>query len=189
MRIPKEVSVIGIDMDDVTADLSSKALYYYNLNKIDKITKEDLLSWHGNWDLLKEHYLTPSIYSELPVIDGSVEVLKELNEKYHVVFITASPSVDCTVSKLNWVDEHFPFIGSDNVIATKYKYLINADVLFDDSPEFLPKFNGYRVLMEQIYNNHLTDIDYDFKVNNWEGFKQVIEDLENRNQLLKKKLV
>lgn len=183
----KDISVLGIDLDDVTADLSRVVLEYYNFENNKNITELDLNSWHGNWELMRKYYLTSSIYGELPVIGGAQDVLAELNEKYHVVFITASPNIDSTMEKLNWVDRNFPFIGSENVFVTKNKYLINADVLFDDSPEFLPKFRGYRVLMDKIYNGHLDlNTDYDYKVRNWFEFKNVIEELEYTNKLFSK---
>lgn len=178
--------ILGIDMDDVTADLNEMALMLYNRDHPNSpLTKEDLDDWYGNWDLLKEYYTREDIYRELPVIEGSVEVLEELSRRnYHIVFVTASPTPKATLAKLEWVDKHFPFIGSNNVIATRHKHLIKADLLFDDSPEFLPRFEGYRVLMDRIYNQHLKVGDhYEVRVRDWGEFLKVIEMLEDEGYL------
>lgn len=174
----KGLEVLGIDMDDVTADLSEKVLYYYNLENEKQITRNDLDCWYGNWDIMKDYYLNSNIYGELDVIDGSQEVLKDLNERYNIIFITASPNAESTLEKMSWVDRNFPFVGSQNVISTRHKHLINANLLFDDSPEFIKEFKGIRVLMDAIYNRHLLSNDFDYRVKDWFEFNDVITKLE-----------
>lgn len=176
--------VLAIDMDDVTAMLNDHALNYRNLDFPDNVlTINDLHDWDANWDIMKDYYMKDGIYAELAVASGAVEVLRELNERYHVIFLTASPTIGATVEKMEWVDRHFDFIGSQNVIATRYKYLINADLLFDDSPSFIRGFTGIRVLHTQPYNVNLEAEHFDYRVGNWYEFRDLIEALENANAL------
>lgn len=176
--------VLGIDMDDVTAKLNEKALELYNIDNGSKIlTMDDLHCWDANWDILSKYYMKEGIYESLEVEEGSQDVLRRLSEDFHVLFVTASPSIEATREKMLWVDRHFPFVGHQNVIATRYKYLVNADVLFDDSPSFLPKFPGVRVLMDRVHNQTLTEQDFDYRVTNWYDFEDLVLDLNKENLL------
>lgn len=181
----RDLPVLGIDMDDVTADLISRSVELYNKdNYDDQIKKEDLNCWYGNWEIMKDYYMMEGIYADLPVIEGSKEVLKRLGSRYEIFFITASPTPKATFDKMEWVDRHFPFIGSGRVIATRYKHLINADLLFDDSPAFLPEFKGLRVLMDGGHNQHLVKgVDYEERVFDWKGFESYIIKVEEKGLL------
>lgn len=176
--------VLGIDMDDVTAKLNERALELYNKENVNNVlTMDDLHCWDANWDLMSKYYMQEGIYSALDVEEGAQDALKRLSEDFHVIFVTASPSVAATTEKMLWVDEHFPFVGHQNVIATRHKYLVNANLLFDDSPSFLPKFPGVRVLMDRVHNQTLGNGDFDYRVFDWYQFEDLVLDLDKDGQL------
>lgn len=166
--------VIAIDLDGVTADLDKRVLELYNEDNNTNLTNEDCNSWEGNWDLFKDYYVKEGIYSELELFEGAYEVIGELMKNHHVIFVTASPSIKAVTEKMEWVEKHFGDLGItfQNVISTRNKYLIKADVLIDDSPEFLPKFTGTRILMNTAYNQHLVKFkDYEHRVYDWNTTK------------------
>ena len=60
--------------------------------------------------------------------------------KEHEVFIVTAPwtqAVSCYNEKRKWVEKHLPFFNIDRIIFTKYKYLLDGDIIVDDCPEHL----------------------------------------------------
>ena len=58
-------------------------------------------------------------YANLPIIDGSVQIMAELLKKYELYLVTARQIVFEEVTR-KWVDKHFPNIFKKIVFANHY---------------------------------------------------------------------
>lgn len=150
---------IAIDMDDVLADLVPKWLSVYNKEWDDNLVKEDLLEWDITkfvkpecGDKIYEIIMRDGFYADLDIISGAQEGVKALQEMdYNICIASASPKSAYT-DKHNWIKKHFPTINTDNIIFTKNKSLVKADLLLDDGIHNLESFTGFKVLFTNPWN-------------------------------------
>ena len=89
--------------------------------------------------------------------------------------------------KMEWVDEHYPQIGSKKIIFSQHKGIINGDVLIDDLFENLNGFSGLRVLFARPWNQHITPPQpanptarQCIKTGNWDEIIKIVESLGNQ---------
>lgn len=162
---------IAIDMDEVMADLVSKHLTVYNRDFSDNITLHDLRGTRLR-DLRPHHqkeiyaYLrTPDFFRDLPVMEGSQEVIEALCSQYEVFITTAAMEVPTSFSaKYEWLREHFPFLSDMNYVFCGDKSIIRADYLIDDNVRHFKNFGGQGILFSAAHN--ITETGY-VRVNNW----------------------
>lgn len=172
------MAIIHIDLDDTTVDFLLGVCNYHNANlEVEEhVTLLHLTDWHSNSKFIEPHLVNEGLYFNLEIKENAIEVLKRLNERHQVKFLTAFPTAQSAKEKVEFVEKHFPFIGVKNTTLTWNKGDIKGDLLLDDSPLFLPTFDGVKVCFDAIYNQH---IECDYRVYNWRGFEMVIEQLEH----------
>lgn len=174
MNIIKNVKrgIIGVDQDDVLAELIPKWIAKYNELYGDKLTPEDIKSW----DIHK--YVRPccgekiygildfhKFYRDLDVVENSQKVLKELSEEYDIFVITdAMASRMSFKSKFDWLQENFPFIPKKNYVFTGNKSIFAGDYLIDDGVHNLEVFKGKGLLFTRPHN--ISNDKFE-RVNNW----------------------
>jgi 5'(3')-deoxyribonucleotidase len=131
---------IAFDQDEVLAELTKKWLAYYNRDYSDNIRKEDIKSWGI------ENYVKPEcgikiydylsihkFYRDLEVVDGAVEVTKELTKYYDLFVVTdAMYNRMSFKAKFDWLQELFPHIPKNNIVFCGNKSIVAADYLIDD---------------------------------------------------------
>jgi 5'(3')-deoxyribonucleotidase len=163
---------IAIDMDEVLADPIKKFVQLYNR---DYNVPTDFLQEPG-----KEffYHLPPEInnkwyeyinekgfFRDLPIMEGAVEAVKKLQENNDVYIVSAAMEFRNSLEdKLDWLGEHFPFIGWRNIIFCGDK-IINADVLIDDRAKNFVGFAGRKLLFTSPHNLLLNEYE---RVNNWQ---------------------
>lgn len=167
-------------MDEVVADLIGYSCFLHEVETGEKIDRNTLTDWEMNGRILRPYFHREGVYRKLDVIKDSQMVLRELSVNHRIFFVTAAPTPSSAMEKKMWVDEHFPWIGQKNVITTYNKELIRGDLLFDDSPEFLPKFPGIQVCMDAPHNRH---IDFPYRVKDWISFLKLIEFFESNGTI------
>lgn len=96
----------------------------------------------------------PDFFRDLEVLDAdSIEVVRELNERFDVYIATAAMDVPGSFNaKYDWLREHFPFLNTQNYVFCGNKAVINTDYLIDDSPRQLTAFKGQGILYSMPYN-------------------------------------
>lgn len=169
---------IAVDMDEVIADPLSKFIRLYNR---DYAVPLDLQILPGNeifshvpehakmklWEYINEK----GFFRDLEVIPDSVEVMKQLQEKYEVFIVSAAMEFPNSLQdKYEWLAEHFPFIGWQNIIFCGHK-IVDVDIIIDDRIKNFKDFNGRKLLFTSPHNMLLTDYE---RVNTW---KEVAEKL------------
>lgn len=152
---------IGIDVDDVVADLLTAWLARYNLLYDDALTPEDLDRWELDQCVSKAcgkkifGMLTPDIYREVKPIPGAFLACEQYRRLGSVFFVSACLDLGHEVAKFQWLvdhgflapDEGFRFIA---VRDTKRDVLV--DVLLDDKPEHVNEFPGWALLLNRPHN-------------------------------------
>ena len=169
---------IAIDMDEVLADPISKFIKLYNRdygipidtviepgNEIYQHVPEHIN--HKWFDYINEK----GFFRDLPVIEGSIDALKKLQEQHEVYIVSAAIEFPKSLEdKIDWLGEHFPFISWKNIVFCGDK-IIKADVLIDDRIKNFSGFDGRKLLFSSPHNMLITDYE---RVDTWQ---QVLEKL------------
>lgn len=138
--------------------------------------------------------LTKLPFASLPAIPGALDAVRKLRTRGHdVVVVTDAMAPEIAAGKLLWLRCNLPELPRENVIITKRKSLIMADVLIDDSPEQIaawvaahPKVSDnatkrwrYPITMSYPYNANCTA----YHLGNWREplafWDAVVEHIEN----------
>ena len=100
-------------------------------------------------------------------MEGSIEGLRYLNEKYDVLIVSSATEFPgCLDDKQAWLQEHFPFIGWQQMIFCGKKDSVAGDIMLDDHPKNLSHFDGLRYIFTQPHNALLEENSY-HRVTDW----------------------
>jgi 5'-nucleotidase len=168
---------IGIDMDQVLADLMTEWLNRYNADYNDNLKPEDITSWEFHMTVKPEcgkriyTYLdNPHMFSYLPVMDGAQDVVYELSKYFDIFVVTAVWNIGNVAPKYNWLRRYFPFLDEKNFVFTRNKSIVNADFLIDDKPSnFDGGFRGQGILFDAPHNRNENRYP---RVHNWEEVRE-----------------
>lgn len=174
---------IWLDMDEVIVNFLGELFYQYNI-KYDKNVKiSDIESWELEPYIGKEGiniFQQPGFFASLKPIPGAIETINKLYNEGHKIFIISKPENKYSVvEKYEWVEKYLPFL-IDNLILVRNKseflnMLGNDGILFDDCAEYLEIYKGITVAMNRPYN-YICESYY--KVDNWDGFYEIVKNLE-----------
>jgi len=167
---------IAIDMDEVLADPISKFIKLYNRDyglPLDTILDPGNEIYHHvpahvntKWF---EYINEKGFFRDLPVIEGSIEALKKLQENNEIYIVSAATEFRNSLEdKMDWLQEHFPFISWQNIVFCGNK-IIKADVLIDDRIKNFADFDGRKLLFTSSHNMLITNYE---RVDNWEQVLQ-----------------
>ena len=110
-------------------------------------------------------------YRTLPVMEGAIEVLAELNAD-HEIFIASTPPwtrPEVWGHKREWLEEHFPYLKR-RLILTHRKDLLIGDVLIDDTRfRGQPDFQGNWFWFNKDWDNR-----------NWSACLEYIKNLNEK---------
>jgi 5'(3')-deoxyribonucleotidase len=163
---------IAIDMDEVLADTIAKFIDLYEIRHQTKISLGDMHGKEFNEILpphlsssLRQYINEKGFFRDLPVMPGSQEVVKALMEKYDVYIASAAMEFKNSLEdKLEWLNEHFPFISWTNIIFCGHK-IVDVDIMIDDRIKNFVTFDGRKLLYTSPHNMLINDYE---RVNNWD---------------------
>lgn len=147
---------IAVDMDCVMADLYNTIAAYE-----EKVTnkKTDLNSVRGilipqAFPHCRECLAQKGIYENAPVMEGAIETLKYLNEKYRVLIVSAATEYpDSMKEKIVWLNRYFPYLHWKQFVFCGTKDFVLADIMIDDKLSNLTSFRGNtKILFAQPQN-------------------------------------
>ena len=172
---------IGIDCDGVLRDLITcitdtvKETHPQHADKILTPTSWDWEQWLPFWtDDETEKYVFEDNYLdffgvECPPIKSAVEDWNKLRawaiENGHELILVSAQRPHCIEPTEEWL-QRWGFVGWDEIHFEKNKHLVDVDVLIDDSPEKLEKFekesvnHGTAICMKQSWNKDFSDTHY-----------------------------
>lgn len=151
---------IFVDMDEVLADTYQAHIDLYNQEFNGKLTKDDCFGkevWmcvpESHQRSVKDHARRIGFFEDLPLIQDSQEVMRELCEKHEVYIASAAMQFPNSLKeKSDWLDEYFPFIDWKHRILCGHKFMLKGDVLIDDRSYNLKKFEGRSILFTSPHN-------------------------------------
>lgn len=163
---------ICIDMDDVLADTLGEHIARYNRDHSEAVTKADL---HGKWlweivsadrqEGLEGYLRSEEFFEDLPVMEDSQRVVRELAKHYEIFIATAAMEFPNSFgAKYRWLRRHFPWLNPSNFVYCGDKSILNADYLVDDQPLHFRRFAGEGILFTAPHNLNVSQYR---RVDNW----------------------
>jgi len=159
-------------MDEVIADPMGAMIDWYKQQYNAEINYDKMLA--GSWilgfpeehqNLIWERLHSPGFFRNLPVMEDSVQVLKELNKRYEVFIVSAAMEFpNSLVDKYEWLMEHFPFFSWRQIALCGDKKLICGDYMIDDHVKNLKHFRGKAYMYTSAHNLEITEYE---RINNW----------------------
>ena len=161
---------IALDMDEVIADVMPKFLDLYEQEFGTRLQKEDYwgkekLYRNKGVEHIRDFLFQKGFFADLPVMEHSQEVVRELHEEYEIFITTAAMEFKFSLEdKYNWLNQHFPFIHWKNFVFLGDKSIIRADYMIDDNVKNLRTFPGKQLLYTAYHNVEVTNYT---RVNDW----------------------
>jgi 5'-nucleotidase len=167
-----------IDMDEVIADPMGEMMEWYKNNYGAEADRNKMLG--GSWvrgfpeehqQLIRERLFSPGFFRNLPVMEDSQHVLKEMNEQYEIFIVSAATEFPNSLKdKLEWLLEHFPFFSWKQLVLCGDKRMVQGDYMIDDHERNLKHFTGKPYLFTSWHNLNVTGYD---RLNNWKEVAEV----------------
>ncbi|GAB4247762.1 MAG: 5'-3'-deoxyribonucleotidase [Saprospiraceae bacterium] len=169
---------IALDMDEVLADVVPKFLDFYERDFGRRPKKEE---WWGkkiyqlpNASHIRGYLHEPGFFADLPVMEGSVEIVQWLCRYFDVFAVTAATEFPNSLrDKYDWLEKHFPFIGWKKLVLCGDKSIICADYMIDDHAYNLERFKGVPLLYTSSHNVDETRFT---RLNNWAEVRAFFEE-------------
>jgi 5'(3')-deoxyribonucleotidase len=168
---------IAVDMDEVIAEVEPKLKALYEAHTGKPLPTEDyrgkkIYSLPGVQQL-RQKLFEPGFFADLPVMPGSQEQLKWLQQHYDIYIVTAAAEFrNSLAEKHAWLEAHFPFIHWKQMVFCGDKSIIKADYMIDDHPHNLETFQGKGLLFTAYHN---VDEGRFERVNNWREVRAFFE--------------
>lgn|SRR5574343_271562 len=155
------------DMDGVIANCLDYWLEKYNKDYDDDLKPEDIVSYNTHKYVKPEcglkiydYILEEGFFLNATCLQEDIDELRRLHDSdIDVHFATKAPFNSKYVmrEKCQWVDKHFPFIGSNKIIFLQNKSLLRGDFLIEDCPDNLVDFKGIKILYTRPWNQYVDD--------------------------------
>lgn len=158
-----------VDMDGVLADVYSQFLDMDEKETGIRQPLENLLGRPEREVFMNErnYVLSKGFFRSAPLIEGSVAAVEELNKKYDLFIVSAAMEFPQSLpEKLEWLQEHFPFLSWKQIVFCGSKTIINGDIMIDDHFKNLDYFTGKTYLFSQPHN-HGQDNKQHTRVSAW----------------------
>jgi len=170
---------IALDMDEVIADVIPK---FSDIFEAEFGRRPKLEEYRGGkiYDVndakhIRNALFEPGFFADLPVMEGSQEVVKWMNEHFDLYIVTAAAEFRNSLQdKYDWLGKNFPFIHWSKYVFCGNKSIINADYLIDDHVKNMLRFSGKGVLYTASHNINNTDYD---RVNDWKEVREYFENV------------
>jgi 5'(3')-deoxyribonucleotidase len=169
---------ILIDMDEVMADTMGGMAIWYRENGYQGIIDQSKMPG-GSWikgfpeehqALLRSHLFDPGFFRNLPVMKDCVPVIEQLNKKYKVFIVSAAMEFPNSLKdKMDWLNEHFSFLGWRQFVFCGSKSVVQGDYMIDDLVRNFTGFAGKAYLYGGPHNTEITGFD---RLNSWEEVAQ-----------------
>lgn len=165
-------------MDGVLADVEAQYLKWYERDYSLKMTKDDIQGKNEDTAFpekgaLRKFVNTEGFFLTLPVMEGAIDAIKLLSEKFEIYIVSAAMEFPLSLpEKLEWLNINFPSISWCNIIFCGDKSIINTDYMIDDYTKNLDHFKGKTIMFHAFHN---TMHNHHVRANNW---KEVLELLD-----------
>ena len=170
---------IAVDMDEVIADSFAKHLSIYNQRTGRNLTPELVASKglrslipQDRWEEFAGIPHEDGFFADLELIEGSREALLELSRNHDIYIASAAMEVPSSFAgKFEWLQKHFAFIPTSQIVFCGDKNVVNADVLVDDRSRHFKEFRGTGILFTAPHNAAETE---NLRANNWNDVLRIL---------------
>lgn len=170
------MKTIAVDMDGVLANVYSQfiqmhAAEFGKMYTMDEISGLPELEVFPNE---REYVNSPGFFRNAPVINDSQTILRRLNDAYKVFIVSAAMEFPNSLAeKQLWLNEHFPFIGWQQMVFCGSKQIIKADIMIDDYFKNLDFFTGETILFTQPHNK-MANCGKHKRVESWKQIEELL---------------
>jgi 5'(3')-deoxyribonucleotidase len=177
--------IIGIDVDDVIANLMSRWLEYYNFDHEDNLKEQDIKSWAISkytkiGDSIYDYLKLPSLYDDIHPVSNSVWGISCLRKmSFKIVFITAS-TPEQSGRKYKWLCDYSIIEHRKEYIEALDKSLVKVDYLIDDNPENVVNASGQGIVFTKEWNKTLAGYP---RMNNWSDIVSYFVCVANQREI------
>ncbi len=144
-----------IDMDGVLADVYLQFIAMEEKESSSKINIQDLKGKeeYKAFPNGRKHVNSKGFFRNAPLMPDAVESLRRLNEQYEIYIVSAAMEFPGSlIEKHEWLAEHFPFIGWQQITFCGSKKIIKGEIMIDDHFKNLDNFEGQTILFTQPHN-------------------------------------
>lgn len=185
--------VVLLDLDDTINECGKQFWSLHEQHFGELIDQNDVI----DWDLAKfsskgkevyHLFTTPGFFRSLELKRYAETLVKNLNERYDLYFVTDAPSgtshcdeglefANPVADKRKWVEQHFPFFDASKIIFCAHKWMVIGDVLVDDKPatfyEFQKRGRPF-ILMDAPHNR---SIETKYRAHSLEDVERMVNEL------------
>ena len=175
---------ILVDMDGVITDFDREFLQRWRQRHPDQfyIPVEQRTAFYLKDEypeelkpLVAEILLESSFFEKMMPMPGAIEALREMEALSFEVFICSSPLSTyghCVLEKYKWVESYLGSAWVRNIILTKDKTIVKADILIDDKPQITgaeKEPSWEHILYDRPYNRNVNK-----RMLTWENWREVL---------------
>jgi 5'-nucleotidase len=161
---------IAIDMDGVIADVEQQFINWYERDYGVLVPRENFrgvpeAEAFPDKGAVRKFVYTPGFFRTLPLMAGAVEAVQQLMKTYEVYIVSAAVEFPQSLpEKLEWLNEHFPFISWRNIVFCGDKSIVQTDYMIDDHCKNLDYCKGKTIMFS---NGHNANYTHHTRANNW----------------------
>lgn len=171
---------IILDCDDVLINFMPTIVDRYNeLYGTNFTVEEDVTSWnideekftHNIWSVFDKD---PELISKMTLKDNKIpKILRKLKKKgCSFVVVTATKRMNELEQKKEVLTKHGVYEQVEDIIATRCKHIVSAEVIVDDNVTYLDEYRKHHpfcftILMTARHNRDLNQDGRHVRVDNW----------------------
>lgn len=161
--MPNIPLIVGVDVDEVCADLLGATLARYNADYTDSLTVDDIVGWDLSQQTkagkdIYTYFAQGDLYDRVLPVWGAITTVNAIRAAGHRVVFVTSAHEDTMGPKFRWLRKWgFLSHATDLLARADYfpardKTLIAADVLFDDHAGNVDAFPRSAFLVDHPHN-------------------------------------
>jgi 5'(3')-deoxyribonucleotidase len=158
-------------MDDVLADATGQFINFYKKDFGVQVSrqslngKEERERFPDHHEVVNSYVFQKDFFRTMAVNENSQEVVERLNKKYEIFIVSSAMEFPQSLNeKLEWLNEHFPFLHWKQFVFCGEKSVVFGDYMIDDLPRNLETFNSTKLLFTAPHNLQFNQFK---RVNNW----------------------
>lgn len=177
---------ILVDFDDTLTDLLSSWISKVNELYSTRVIPKNVTDWNIELffpTLTRRQVFEPifddNFWNEVRPKPDASKYLKKLIDDGHQVYICTNTNYKTLKSKMDKVlFRYFDYLTWNDVIITRNKQMINADILIDDGIHNLVGGRYKGILVDAPHNRNFNEKEHDIiRVKTWEEIYEIINNL------------
>lgn len=154
------LNTVFLDVDGVLADWDTAVNRWYGIERLPS-TQWDI-DYEGDFNMTGREFwngLTEQFWRTIPLYPWAKKLVKELEKKHNVVFLSAVGMPQAAAGRLIWIKKHFNSLYFDKryLVGPAKQYCARGNaILVDDKDDNVEKFvaaGGHGLIFPQSWNS------------------------------------